>query len=149
MHLIELIILFYEILLLSIKQNILNTEVCKINNNFYLAKEKNWMYDVSLILGNLNLQPLCINVHFINLFLILIYYFRYYVFLLLTWPLLRMSRFSTLVFSFGIHGGSTTGRFSIPILGLGKVNSIWLGVTFMLICPFSSNLGQIWYLYLN
>ena len=64
----------------------------------------------------------------------------------LTCPRLLMSRFSTFVFSFGIQGGSTTGRFSIPILGLGRVNSIWLGVTFMLICPFSSKRGQIWYL---
>ena len=31
-----------------------------------------------------------------------------------TWPRLRMSRFSTFVFSFGIQGGSTTGRCSNP-----------------------------------
>ena len=31
-----------------------------------------------------------------------------------TWPRRRMSRFSTFVFSFGIQGGSTTGRCSNP-----------------------------------
>ena len=43
----ELITLFYEILLLSTKQNILNTEICKINNDFYLAKEKYYNHNLT------------------------------------------------------------------------------------------------------
>ena len=38
---------------------------------------------------------------------------------------------------------------SMPNLGLGKVNSICEGVTFMAIWPFSSNLCQTWYRFLH
>ena len=46
------------------------------------------------------------------------------------------------VLNFGTQGGSITGNDSIPNLGLGKVNSIWDGATFMEIWPFSSSLCQ-------
>ena len=43
-----------------------------------------------------------------------------------TCPLLLMSKFSILVFSFGIQGGSTTGRCSSPGAGdLGLSPNHW------------------------
>jgi len=44
------------------------------------------------------------------------------------------------VLNFGTHGGSITGKDSIPSFGLGRVNSICDGATFIDICPFSSSL---------
>ena len=60
----------------------------------------------------------------------------------LTWPLSWMVLI--LVRVLGIQGGSIMGKDSMPNLGLGKVNSIWEGTTFMAICPFSSKRCQTW-----
>ena len=49
------------------------------------------------------------------------------------------------VLIFGSHGGSTTGKDSSPSFGLGRVNSICDGTTFIEICPFSSRRCQTWW----
>jgi len=59
---------------------------------------------------------------------------------ILTWPLSWMV--FIFVLNFGTQGGSITGSDSIPNLGLGKVNSICDGATFIEIWPFSSSLCQ-------
>ncbi len=60
----------------------------------------------------------------------------------LTWPLSWIVLIFVLIF--GNQGGSTTGNDSTPSLGLGRVNSIWEGTTFMEIWPFSSRRCQTW-----
>ena len=60
-------------------------------------------------------------------------------------PRRRISMLSSLVLERGSQAGSTSGRDSIPILGLGRVNSIWEGRTRMLIWPFSSRRDQTWW----
>ena len=57
---------------------------------------------------------------------------------ILTWP--RSWMVFIFVLNFGTHGGSITGNDSIPSFGLGRVNSICDGATFIDICPFSSSL---------